>query len=87
LDGDVMKLLQGSALRKQAEELGVNTSKTGTSKIDEFRSSAAEHEIQRRVMEAENHLRQDRLWVVALVSAIASMLSAAAAFVALFWHK
>jgi hypothetical protein len=40
---------------------------------------APEHEIQRRVLEAERHQREGRLWMVALISAIASVVSAALA--------
>jgi hypothetical protein len=44
---------------------------------------APEQEIQRRVMDAERHLREHRLWWVALISAVASVVSALTALVAL----
>ena len=37
------------------------------------------HEMLPRVMEVEREIRQDRLWIIALCSAVASILSAAAA--------
>ncbi len=80
-------LLTGDALKLRAEELGVNIASgeminvagQGMASIP-----AHEHEIQRRVLEAERHGRESRLWIVALVSAIASVISAAAAWVAIF---
>jgi len=43
---------------------------------------APEYEIQSRVMQAEKHLREHRLWVVALISAITALVSALAAWTA-----
>jgi len=74
-------LLEGDALFQRAAELGVSTG-SGDSYVDpsQFKSmrefQAPEHEIQRRVLEAERHQREARLWLVALVSAIASVISA-----------
>lgn len=75
------KLLTGEELRKRAKELGVSEDETyrdGPGNIWISRDS----ELQRRVMEAERHGRDGRLWVIALVSAIASALSAVAAWIA-----
>lgn len=80
------RLPSGDALMRRAEELGVsiasgeqiNVAGKGMASIP-----AHEHEIQRRVLEAERHLRESRLWSVALVSAVASVISAAAAWVAI----
>lgn len=80
------RLPSGDALVRRAEELGVsiasgehiNVAGKGMASIP-----AHEHEIQRRVLEAERHLRESRLWIVALVSAIASVISAAAAWEAI----
>jgi hypothetical protein len=80
------RLLDGDALMQRAAELGVNIESgeminvagRGMAPIQ-----AHEHEIQRRVLEAERHLRDSRLWIVALVSAVASVVSAIAAWVAI----
>ena len=84
------KLLQGADLLKKAEALGVNVytpPKDNLGSLLGTPSEAAEHELQTRVMNAENHLRQDKLWKVALVSAFASVASAVAAFLAVLWHR
>ena len=75
------KLLDGKALLNRARQLGVDVqgdlifqSSTGR------RPTAPDYELQRRVIEAERHKRE-RWWVVlALISALASLLSAAAAW-------
>jgi hypothetical protein len=80
------RLLEGDALKRRAAELGVNIESgeminvagKGMASIP-----AHDHEIQRRVLEAERHLREHRLWIVALISAIASVVSAVAAWVAI----
>ena len=78
------KLLQGEALRKHARELGIDVDNTSSNAAS---FALSDSEIQDRVMAFEDHKRQDRLWIVALVSAIASALSAAAAFLAIYLHK
>ena len=84
------KLHKGDALKKHAENLGVSIG--GDKPISDHlpmmgNQPASEHELQRRVMEAENHQRQDRLWIVALVSAVAAVISSATALVALLFHR
>lgn len=75
-------MLQGDALYERAKKLGVSTG-SGKSylvpgeSISDFQ--APEHDIQQRVMEAERHQREGRLWLVALVAGIASVVSAIAA--------
>lgn len=79
------RLLEGEALMKRAQELGVNTDSGNFVNIAGKGSvplPAPEYEIQRRILEAERHIREHKLWVVALVSAIASVISAVAAWVA-----
>lgn len=77
------KLLAGEALLKRAAQLGVDTAVgeyvtiPGTPNIQ---LPALEYEIQQRVMSAERHFRDRSLWLLAFISAIASMLSAAAAW-------
>lgn len=81
------KLLTGDALRVRAEELGVITSGDGLVTIHGQGTvvlSASEYELQRRVPEAERHLREHRLWLVAMISAVASGISALAAWFAIF---
>ena len=81
------KLLTGEALHARAERLGVVIYADGphdSGPQGMFRARATEAEIQRRVIEAENHLRTNRLWIVALVSAGASAVSALAAWCAIF---
>jgi hypothetical protein len=59
--------LTGEALRARAEKLGV-------------RMVLDEYENQRRVMEAERHIREHRLWIVAVVSMLISVISTATAW-------
>ena len=70
------KVLQGKDLEERAREIGVS--------LDDLYSGAVinEPELQRRVIEAERSLRESRLWLIALISAIASVVSAIAAWVA-----
>jgi hypothetical protein len=80
------RLLEGDALERRATELGVSIASGEIMNVGGQGSvsiSAHEHEIQRRVLEAERHLREHRLWIVALISAIASVVSAVAAWVAI----
>jgi hypothetical protein len=78
------RLLRGPELEKRARELGV-------SMIGGLDMSAAgtvlEPALQHRVMEAERARREERLWLVALFSAIASAISAAAAWWAVALRK
>jgi hypothetical protein len=46
--------------------------------------SAPQHVIQQRVLDAERHHREHRIWLIALVSSLASVISAAAAWAAIF---
>jgi|GEM_PF-3607282 len=63
------KLLAGDALRKRAEQLGV-AMETDQSVVVPGRGNvpiiADDYELQRRVLEAERHLREHRLWLVAV---------------------
>jgi hypothetical protein len=82
------KQLQGEALEKRCVELGVSIEglpRTQSSSGNAPRASDAE--LQRRLLETERSVRESRLWLVALISAIASVLSAAVALVALFYSK
>jgi len=80
------KLLTGEALRSRADELGVITTGDGVVTIPGKGTvplSVPEYELQRRVLEAERHLREHRLWLIAMVSAMASVISAIAAWLAI----
>ena len=82
------KLLQGEALEKRCIELGASIEgppRTQSASGNAPRASDAE--LQRRMLETERSVRESRLWLVALISAIASMLSAAIALLALFHSK
>lgn len=72
-----MKLLTGDKLKKRAIELGVSLAELGTES-----GLVSEPILQRRVMEAERFNRESKLWIIALASAIASIFSAIAAWVA-----
>ncbi len=63
---------------KLAEELGVSTH--GTLNPDKGRYNIPE--LQNRIINAQRAIREGRLWWVAVISAIASMFSALAAWIA-----
>ena len=77
------KLLQGEKLLERAKQLGVDIqgellhqSACGRER------KASDYELQRRILETERIIREVRLWLVALISAIASVISATIALVA-----
>ncbi len=77
-----MALLTGDELEKRCRDLGIDIegdlifqSASGR------RSRAADYELQ-RVQEVERSIRESRLWLLAVISAIASVLSAAIALIA-----
>jgi hypothetical protein len=77
------KLLEGKQLEERARQLGVDIQGDLIFQSSSGRSPrASDYELQRRVMEAERAKREHLLWVVALVSAIASLMSAIAAWLA-----
>lgn len=84
------KLLQGQDLLQKAEELGVDTQGELITQSACGRRKADEATLQKRVNNAETHIRQGRLWiitiistVIALVSALGSLVSALCAYYAL----
>lgn len=82
------KLLKGDALERRCAELGVSiegSPRTQSSSGNSPRASDAE--LQRRLIETERSLRESRLWWIALISAIASALSAAIALLAFLYTK
>lgn len=81
------KLLIGEELRKRATQLGV-AMETDQSVLVPGSGNvpliAEDYELQRRVLDAERHIREHRLWLVAVISGIASVVSALAAWLAIF---
>lgn len=85
------KLLTGEELNKRAKALGINLEDIRAPQINE---KAFEVLLQLQVQKAERSLRESRLWIVAVVSAIiavisavASVLSAAAAIIAVYIER
>lgn len=70
------KLPLNEELRKEAKRLGVSTLNLGDDPP----------ELQRRVMSAQKHIRDHNLWIVAFISALASFVSAIAAWTAIFFR-
>jgi hypothetical protein len=78
------KLFVGKELEQRCRELGIDTQgPPGTLQEPQ----ASDYELQRRVIEAERSIRENRLWMVAVGSMIVSVLSAATALVALYMLK
>ncbi len=77
------KILDGDALEKHAEKLGLDTKGDYIiQSVSGRHKRATDAELQRRVIEAERAIRENRLWWIALISAIASVISAATAIIA-----
>ena len=82
------KLLEGDELERRCRELGIDTQGAPRTQSSSGNSPrASDHELQRRLIEAQRSIRESRLWLVALVSAIASVVSAATALVTVFLSK
>jgi hypothetical protein len=79
------KLPTGKILRKRADSLGVwiySTEVIGTAEHGVVPLVMDDYELQRRVIEAERHIREHNLWIIAVTSAIVSIISALAAWAA-----
>ncbi|MBI5025564.1 MAG: hypothetical protein HZC12_02315 [Nitrospirae bacterium] len=77
------KILEGDELEQRARELGVDIQGELITQSSVGRHErASDYELQKRVIEAERSIRESRLWKLALISAIASVISAAAALLA-----
>ena len=82
------RLLQGDELEKRALELGVDIQGSAITQSSMGRQKRADDsELQRRVIEAERSHRESRLWLIAVISSIASVISAATAIVAVVLGK
>ena len=80
-----MTLLTGAALESRALELGVDIEGDPRTQSSSGRAPrASDYELQRRVLEAERGIRESRFWILAVISAVASVLSAAAAMIAVW---
>ena len=80
-----MTLLTGAALESRARELGVDIEGDPRTHSSSGRAPrASDYELQRRVLEAERGVRESRLWILAVISATAAVLSAAAAMIAVW---
>ena len=65
-------------LRKLADKLGVSTHGT----VDPEKGKTNIPELQNRIINTQRSIREGRLWWIALISAISSLLSALAAWMA-----
>ena len=82
------KLPTGKELEELCQKLGVDTTgEARTQSSSGSRPRASDYELQRRLIEAKRSRREQWLWLLALVSAFASALSAAAAWYAAMPHK
>lgn len=70
-----MKLKTSDPLLKEAKDLGVSLSEIG--------GPINYAELQKRVMDAKRFQRESRVWSIALASAVASIISAIAAWYAI----
>jgi len=78
----VNKLPQGEQLKAKALDLGVDIQGSPiTQSVSGRQRVADDHELQRRIIEAERSRRESKLWLIALISAIASVVSAATAII------
>jgi hypothetical protein len=78
----------GKKLEEQCKRFGVDiTGEPRTQSTSGSRPRASDFELQRRLIEAKRSRREWWLWLVALVSAVASALSAAAAWYATMPHE
>ncbi|MDR3742159.1 MAG: hypothetical protein P4L40_24335 [Terracidiphilus sp.] len=77
------KLLEGNELESHARKLGIDIKGERITQSSSGQiQRASDYEIQRRVIDAERAKRDSWLWAFAFISAIASVLSALAAWFA-----
>ena len=82
------KLLQGDDLERRAIELGIDIKGEAITQSSMGRKKRADDcELQRRIIEAERSNRESRLWLIAVISALASVISAATAIIAVVLSK
>lgn len=77
------RLLQGDELERRAQELGVDIQGDAITQSSSGRHHHADDaELQRCILNAESSIRASRLWLLALLSPIASVVSAIVAWIA-----
>jgi hypothetical protein len=77
------KLPEGDELEKRALKLGIDIQGDYiTQSVSGRHKRASDSELQRRLIETERSIRENRLWWIAFISAIASVISAATAIIA-----
>lgn len=70
------KLPTGEELQKEVKKLGISQAEIGDN----------DSLLQHRILEAKRDIRESRLWIIALVSAIGSVISAIAAWYAVLFR-
>lgn len=82
------KLPEGEALIKRCQELGINIDGNSwyNSSVGPTVLPAVTAELQQRLIDRERSIREGRLWVIALISAIASVVSAVTAIIVVVRH-
>jgi len=76
------KVKQGNKLKEQAEKLGVSSLGDRIRSDTSARHNVDEHVLQKRVLEAMRHRRDSWVWIIAVISSTASVISALAAWYA-----
>ena len=80
------KIPSGHKLIERAKQLGVSLYREDANVpigvMPIMAPVVSEFEIQNRVMQAEKHIREHRIWVIALISSITALISAVAAWAA-----
>lgn len=79
------KLLTGEKLDNAVKRLGVSTVGDPITQSRMGNHKADESTLQKRVMDAENHIRQNKLWWLAVFSALAAVISAASTVISVIY--
>lgn len=80
-----MKLPTGNELRRKCEEIGISLIPLSGEALSDH-ATISDWALQRRHLTFMREWRDSKLWIVALVSAVASAASALAAWIAV-WHS
>jgi hypothetical protein len=68
------RLLEGDLLERRARKLGVDVARDARTQSASGRAPrTSDYELQRRVSEAERGIRESRMWILALISAMAAV--------------
>jgi len=81
------KLLTGQELIDECEKRGIDVRGERVSFEDlkkPHRAQPTDYELQQRLIEYKRHLRESRMWMLALISALTSFASAIIALVAVY---